>query len=59
LQKIKSSDTAEGGASAIRGPRLYNRAMRETYNICERFKIYFNGEGAIDFQYNKIDTYIE
>ena len=36
LQKIKSSDTAEVGAPAIRGPRRYNRAMREAYNIRER-----------------------
>jgi len=47
LQKLKSSDLAEVGASAIRGPRHYNRATRETYNICERFKIYFNGEGPL------------
>jgi len=33
--------------------------MWEAYNICERFKIYFNGEGATDFQYNKIDTYVK
>ena len=26
LQEIKSSDTAEVGASAVRGPRPYNRA---------------------------------
>ena len=26
FQKIKSSDTAEVGASAVRGPRPYNRA---------------------------------
>jgi len=45
LQKIKSSDTAEVVASAIREPRRYNRATREAYNISERFKIYFNGEG--------------
>jgi len=59
LQKIKSSDTAEVGASAVRGPRSYNRATREAYNIRERFKIYFNGEGAVDFQYNQLDTYVE
>jgi len=35
LQKIKSSDTAEVGASAVRGPRRYNRVTREAYNICE------------------------
>jgi len=35
LQKIKSSDTAEVGASAIRGPRCYNRATREAYTIHE------------------------
>ena len=58
LQKIKSSDT-EVGASAVRGPRPYNSATREAYNICERFKIYFNGEGAVDFHYNEIDTYVE
>ena len=50
LQKIQSSDTAEVRASAIRGPRRYNRATREAYSIRERFKIYFNGEGAVDFQ---------
>jgi len=59
LQKIKSSDTVEDGASAIRGPWRYNRATQEAYNIHERFKIYFNGEGAADFQYNQIHTYIE
>jgi len=59
LQKIKSSDTAEGGKSANRRPRRYNRAKREAYNIRERFKIYFNREGAVDFQYYQIDTYVE
>jgi len=59
LQRIKSSDTAETGASVIRGPRRYNRATREAYNIRERFKIYFNGEGAVDFHWNQIDTYVE
>ena len=58
LQEIKSSDTANVGASAIRGPRRYNRATREAYNIRERFKIYFNGEGAVYFKYNQIDTYV-
>ena len=52
LRKIKSSDTAEVGASKVRGPRRYNRATREAYNIRERFKTYFNGEGAVDFHYN-------
>jgi hypothetical protein len=32
VQKI-SSNTAKGGASVIRGPRRYNRATREAYNI--------------------------
>ena len=50
LQKIQSSDTAEVGASAITGPRRYHRATREAYSIRERFKIYFNGEGAVDFR---------
>jgi len=50
LQKIKSSDTAEVEASVIRGPRRYNRATQEAYNIRERFKMYFNGETAVDFQ---------
>jgi len=59
VQKITTSNTAEGGASIIRGPRRYNRATREAYNICERFKVYFNGEGAVDFQYNQIDTCAE
>ena len=59
VQKITSSNTAEGGASVIRGPRRYNRATREAYNIRERFKVYFNGEGAVDFQYNQIDTCVE
>jgi hypothetical protein len=59
LQKIKFSDTAEVGTSAVRGPRSYNRATREAYNIRERFKIYFNGEGAVDFQYSQLDTYVE
>ena len=59
LQKIKSSDTEEVGASAIKGPRRYNRATREAHNIRERVKIYFNGEGATDFQYNQIDTYVK
>jgi hypothetical protein len=40
VQKITSSNTAEGGASVIRGPRRYNRATREAYNIRERFKVY-------------------
>ena len=56
---MKSSDTAEVGASAIRGPRRYKRATREAYNTRERFKIYLKGEGAVDFQYNQIDTYVE
>ena len=59
VQKITSLNTAEGGASAIRGPRRYNRATREAYKIRERFKVYFNGEGAVDFQYNQIDTCVE
>jgi hypothetical protein len=59
VQKITSSNTAEGEASVIRGPRRYNRATREAYNIRERFKVYFNGEGAVDFQYNQIDTCVE
>ena len=59
LQEIKSSDTAEFGTSAIRGPRSYNRATREADNIRERFKIYFNGEGAVDFRRNQIETYVE
>ena len=59
LQKIKSSDTTAVGASAIRRPSRYNRATWEVYNSRERFKIYFNGEGAVDFQYNQIDTYVE
>ena len=50
LQKIQSSDTAEVGASAIRGQRRYNRATREAYSIRERYKIYFKGEGAVDLQ---------
>jgi hypothetical protein len=29
VQKITSSNTAEGGASVIGGPRRYNRATRE------------------------------
>ena len=59
LLKIKSSDIAEVGASAVRRQRRYNRATREAYNIRERFKIYFNGERAVDFQYNQLDTYVE
>ena len=59
VQKITSSNTAEGGASVIRGPRRYNRATRESYNIRERIKLYFNGEGAVNFQYNQIDTCVE
>jgi hypothetical protein len=43
-QKILSSNTAEGEAPVIRGPRRYNKATREAYNISERFKVYFNGE---------------
>jgi len=45
LQKIKSSDTAEVVASAIREPRRYNRATRETYNIRERFKFILMEKG--------------
>ena len=56
LQKIQYSDTAVVGASAIRGPRRYNRATREAYSIRERFKIYFNGEGAVDFQQTKFTS---
>jgi hypothetical protein len=41
VQQITSSNTAEGGASVIRGPRRYNRWTREAYNIRERFKVYF------------------
>jgi hypothetical protein len=35
VQKITSSNTAEVGASVIRGPRSYNRTTREAYNIRE------------------------
>jgi hypothetical protein len=59
VQKITFSNTAEGGASVIRGPRRYNRATREGYNIRERFKVYFKGEGAVYIQYNQIDTCVE
>jgi hypothetical protein len=59
VQKITSSNIAEGGASIIRGPRRYSRAMGEAYNIRERFRVYFKGEGAVDFQHNQIDTCVE
>ena len=37
----------------------YNTTGMVHLNIRERFKIYFNGEGAVHYQNNKIDTYVE
>lgn len=45
-QDIKTSNTEDGTRSTIRGPRCYNRAAQRAYNIRERFKAYFCGEGA-------------
>jgi hypothetical protein len=59
VQKITSSNTAEGEASVSRGPRHCNRTMWEAYNFHEGFKVHFNGEGTVDFQRNQIDTCVE
>lgn len=57
LQKINTSNTVEDVENS-RGPKRYNRAGREAYNVRERFKTYFNREGVCDFQYNEIDTFV-
>jgi hypothetical protein len=58
VQKIVPSNAAEDGASVSRTPRRYNGAML-AHNICKRFKVYFNGEGAVYFHHNQNDTCVE
>ncbi|XP_059147843.1 uncharacterized protein LOC131953030 [Physella acuta] len=43
-------------AECVKSKR-YNRAGREAYNIRDQFKAYFNAEGAVHFQYDKLNTY--
>lgn len=59
LQTINTLNAAEDLVrSTIRGSKRYNRAAQEAYDIRDQFRIYFNGEGAVGFQYNEIDTYV-
>jgi hypothetical protein len=49
-ERVLMTRTSEDHYSHERNSRRYNHATRGAYDVWERFKQYFNGVGAVNFQ---------